>query len=200
VLNMGPLGMLAVGVSEEIAKPIGLVWLARRKEYADELHGIVLGAAAGMGFAALETMGYALTYLIMSRGNLDVLAMVLLNRGLLSPFAHGTWTAILAGTLWRERAPDGAFRINRAVVKAYLFVVLLHALWDWTGSMIPIEITLPGFVVGWRFFDVVIPQINLPISGLLIGIWGIYVLVKMLREAHRQRWPAQPPEPSPQPA
>jgi len=186
VLNMGLIGMLAVGVSEEIAKPIGLVWLARRRECADEMHGIVLGAAAGMGFAALETMGYALTYLIMSRGNLDVLGMVLINRGLLSPLAHGTWTAILAGTLWRERLPDGRFRITFAVIKAYLLVVLLHALWDWTSSQIPIQVTLPGIDIGWRFFDIMIPQINLPIPGLLIGLWGLIVLVRMLREARRQ--------------
>jgi protease PrsW len=186
VVSMGLIGMATVGVSEELVKLLGLVWLARKREYFGELHGIVLGAAAGMGFAALETMGYALTYLIVSQGQLDVLATVLVNRGLLSPFAHGTWTAILAGTLWRERQADGRFRINGAVLKAFVLVVVLHGLWDWTNSSIPIELSLPSGDLRWRFVDLLIPSVSLPIPGLLIGLWGIYVLTKMLREARRK--------------
>lgn len=47
VTGMGFLSLLAVGFSEELAKPLGVLWLARRHEYAGELHGLVLGAAAG---------------------------------------------------------------------------------------------------------------------------------------------------------
>jgi len=47
VAGMGFLSLLAVGFSEELAKPLGVLWLARRHEYAGELHGLVLGAAAG---------------------------------------------------------------------------------------------------------------------------------------------------------
>jgi RsiW-degrading membrane proteinase PrsW (M82 family) len=196
VTGMGLVGLLAVGFSEELAKPLGLVWLARRQEYRSELHGIVLGAAAGMGFAAVETMGYAFTYFIVSKGNLDILGQVLLNRGLLSPFAHGTWTAILAGALWRERLSDGRFRLNRNVLKAFGLVVLLHALWDWTASAIPIGISLPSTVISWRFVDIVVPEINLPIPALLIGLWGMLVLAKMLREArHAPVTPSVAPAP-----
>lgn len=185
VLGMGIIGMLAVGVSEELAKPLGLLWLARKNEYATELHGIVLGAAAGMGFAALETMGYAFTYFIVSRGNMDVLGQVLISRGLLSPLAHGTWTAILVGTIWRERSATGAFRLNGSVLRAFALVVVLHALWDWTASAIPIEITLPQVSLVWKFIDIVVPAINLPVPGLVIGGLGLLVLARMVRQANR---------------
>lgn len=39
VAGMGFLSLLAVGFSEELAKPLGVLWLARRHEYAGELHG-----------------------------------------------------------------------------------------------------------------------------------------------------------------
>src|SRR5258708_2717142 len=121
--------LLAVGFSEELAKPLGVLWLIRRHEYADELHGLVLGGAAGMGFAALETMGYGFTYLILSKGNLDVLGQVLLTRGLLSPLAHGTWTAIVVGSIWRERM-RGGLGINGRSIRGFLTAVILHTLWD----------------------------------------------------------------------
>jgi RsiW-degrading membrane proteinase PrsW (M82 family) len=90
VQGIGLLAMLAVGFSEEIAKLLAISWLLPRKEYRSTIHGVIFGAAAGMGFAAFESMGYGFTYVIASRGNLDVLGEVLLNRGLLSPLAHGT--------------------------------------------------------------------------------------------------------------
>ena len=39
VLNSGLLGMLAVGFCEEIAKPLGVLWLARRHEFMSARHG-----------------------------------------------------------------------------------------------------------------------------------------------------------------
>jgi RsiW-degrading membrane proteinase PrsW (M82 family) len=171
VLNMGALGMLAVGFSEEIAKPVGTLWLARRDEYTTARHGFFLGAAAGMGFAAFETMGYGFTFLITSRGNLDVLGEVLLTRGLLSPMAHAAWTALVVGVFWREGK-----RINRAVIGAFLTAVALHALWDYTAGLIPIEIALPGIELRWRFVDLSIPGLSLPVPGLIIGAIGLWTV------------------------
>ncbi len=189
VIGMSFLSLLAVGFSEELAKPLGVLWLIRRHEYADELHGLVLGGAAGMGFAALETMGYGFTYLILSRGNLDVLGQVLLTRGLLAPLAHGTWTAILVGTIWRERM-RGGFWLNRHIFGAFVVVVLLHTLWDFTASVVPIDIVLPGILLHLRFIDLTIPAIGLPVPGLIIGAVGLWILWRMFRESEEQPRPA----------
>jgi len=189
VAGMGFLSLLAVGFSEELAKPLGVLWLIRRHEYADELHGLVLGGAAGMGFAALETMGYGFTYLILSRGNLSVLGEVLLTRGLLSPLAHGTWTAIVVGTIWRERM-RGGFWLNRRVLGGFVVAVILHALWDFTATAVPIDIVLPGMSLHWRFIDLAIPAIGLPVPGLMIGAIGLWILWRMFRESEQQPQPA----------
>lgn len=185
VVGMGVLSLFMVAISEELAKPLGVLWLIRRHEYADELHGLVLGGAAGMGFAALESMGYGFTYLILSRGNLDVLGQVLLTRALLAPLAHGTWTAIVVGTAWRERT-RGKFWLNQRTLKGFGLAVVLHFLWDWTASAVPITIVLPGALLHWRFLDLVVPAIGLPVPGLIVGAIGIWMLVRMFRESVEQ--------------
>jgi RsiW-degrading membrane proteinase PrsW (M82 family) len=181
VVGMGAFSLLLVAICEEIAKPLGALWLIRRHEYADELHGLVLGAAAGMGFAALETMGYAFTFLVMSKFDLSVLGDVLLTRGLLAPLGHGTWTAIVVGTIWRERMRGGW--LNGRTFRGFGTAVLLHWLWDWTAGALPIDVSLPGYVLHWRFVDLTIPGIQLPIPGLILGAIGLWILLRMFRES-----------------
>jgi RsiW-degrading membrane proteinase PrsW (M82 family) len=189
VAGMGLFSLLMVGFSEELAKPLGVLWLIRRHEWADELHGLVLGGAAGMGFAALETMGYGFTLFIASRGNLDVLGQVLLTRGLLSPLAHGTWSAIVVGSIWRERM-RGGLGINGRSIRGFLTAVILHALWDFTAGALPITISLPSGDLRWRFIDLMIPEVDLPIPGLIIGAIGIWILIRMFRESVQRPVPA----------
>lgn len=185
--GLGLFSLLLVGVSEEFAKPLGVLWLIRRQDYADELHGLVLGGAAGMGFAALETMGYSFSYFVLSRGNLDVLGQVLLSRGLLAPLAHGTWSAIVVGTIWRERTRGRWF--SGRTVRGVGVAVLLHFLWDFTAPF-PIDIPLPGLMLHWQFIDLTIPAIDLPIPGLIIGAIGIWILIRMFRESGQHPMPA----------
>src|SRR5262249_17900296 len=147
------------------------------------------GGAAGMGFAALETMGYGFTLFIVSRGNLDVLGQVLLTRGLLSPLAHGTWSAIVVGSVWRERM-RGGLGVNGRSIRGFLTAVVLHALWDFTAGALPITISLPNADLHWRFIDLMIPEVDLPIPGLIIGAIGIWILTRMFRESVQRPVPA----------
>lgn len=181
VHGLGLVAMLAVGFSEEVAKLVAIAWLLPKREYRSTWHGIIFGAAAGMGFAAFESMGYGFTFLLQSRGDLDVLGEVLLIRGFLAPLGHGTWAAIVAGVLWRER-----FRINWAVLRAFFGVIVLHGLWDWTASAIPIGIPLPGLMLEPRFIDIMIPGLELPIPALIIGFIGLWLMARLLRQASRE--------------
>src|SRR5579872_3397773 len=52
---------ILIGVVEETAKIIAVAWFLRNRRLRSELDGLILGAAAGMGFAALETAGYGFT-------------------------------------------------------------------------------------------------------------------------------------------
>lgn len=154
-----------VGVCEELAKlVVVLPFLAvARKRYPTVMHGIVLGAAAGMGFAAFESMGYAFLALIVPGGGVELMHETIRLRALLAPLGHGTWTAIIAAALWRERnAGRSPLTVN--VLIAFLVAVVLHALWDF----------LPGLRL---------PIINLPLTLLVLGLIGVLVLRFFVRIA-----------------
>jgi len=158
-----------IGFIEEFVKILGVLVIARRWGHDSELDGLILGAAAGMGFAALESTGYAFTAFLESGGSLSATVVVILMRGVLSPLGHGTWTAILVGTMFRE-SRTGHFHINLKVIGAYITVVILHGLWDGLPSVI-------AFITG--------SGLDVFISQSLVGLVGIFILWLRWREAIR---------------
>jgi protease PrsW len=126
--DLGTLPMLAVGVIEESVKLAVPLWLLFRGRFRDPAAGLLLGVASGMGFAALETMGYGLVALIQSHGQIGSAEDVLLIRGLLSPVGHAAWTGLVCAALWRRPFSWPA------VAGALAAAVALHALWDSTDS------------------------------------------------------------------
>ena len=135
LLKPSPLLFLGVGLIEEAVKLGALVVITRNLPRRRGRDGFVLGAAVGFGFAAFESAGYAFNALLTVQGlSLTALVETELTRGLLAPFGHGLWTAILGGVLFRE-ARGGRFRFNGAVLGTYLLVSVLHALWDYTHSV-----------------------------------------------------------------
>ena len=161
-----------VGLIEELAKILGVLAIARRRRHDSMLDGLILGAAAGMGFAALESTGYAFTAFLRSGGNLTTTVAVTLLRGLLSPLGHGTWTAILASVLFRESSP-GRYHFNRKVIGAYLTVSILHGLWDGLPSLI-------NAFVG-SGLDILLGQSLVAATGLGI-LWHHWREAKRLQE------------------
>jgi RsiW-degrading membrane proteinase PrsW (M82 family) len=160
---------LLVGIIEESAKILGVLVIARRMRHNSEMDGLILGAAAGMGFAALESMGYVFSAFVVSGGSLTATVMVTLIRGILSPIGHGAWTAILASVLFRESGKDH-FHLNWKVMVAFLTVAVLHGLWD----------GLPGVVAA-----VLSPGLDVFIAQSLVGGMGILLLGLRWREARR---------------
>jgi RsiW-degrading membrane proteinase PrsW (M82 family) len=155
------LSAFEIGLIEEFVKILGVLVVARHHRHDTEIDGILLGGAAGMGFAALESSGYVFTAFVESGGSLSDLVVVTLLRGLLSPVGHGTWTAILSSVLFREGMPS-RFRINGAVIGAYVTVVVLHGLWD---GLPPLIAALTGSGI-----DVIIGQGAVGVAGLII-LW-----------------------------
>ncbi|MGE5224630.1 MAG: PrsW family intramembrane metalloprotease [Omnitrophica WOR_2 bacterium] len=177
VHNLDFLTAFQIGFIEEFVKILGVLVIARHRGHDSELDGVILGVAAGMGFAALESMGYAFTALLESGGSISFTVGVTLLRGVLSPLGHGTWTAILVGVLFRE-SRAGHFHINRKVILAYLTVVILHGLWD----------GLPG-VVG----TVTGSGLDVFISQSLVGLTGLVILWRRWTEAVRLQLAAMEP-------
>lgn len=79
---------------------------------------------------------------------MDLVATELL-RGLITPFGHGLWTAILGGVLFAHSGRE-SFVLTGPLVLSYFGVSLLHALWDSAHSiavLITVVLTSPS---GWN--------------------------------------------------
>ena len=192
---------LLIGLCEETAKVVAVLWFLRDKRLRSELDGLILGAAAGMGFAALETAGYGfvafLTGFVNSLSSsssttiaidagLNQMNHSLVLRMALAVFGHGVWTAIVCAAIWRDRG-QSTFRLTFGVILAFSIAVILHALWDWapltqylSNSTNPLTVVV--VVLGWF---------------ALIGGIGLLVLSFFLREAvgRAKLGPNTPPPP-----
>jgi RsiW-degrading membrane proteinase PrsW (M82 family) len=173
--TISPITALKVGLIEEFVKILVVVLMARNLRHNSELNGLLIGAAVGMGFAALESTGYAFSIF------LDVFAKVggkpfdqeaiaifvtvaaTALRSLLTPFGHAVWTTLLAAVLFRESSPN-RFRITGLVILTYFTVSLLHGLWD----------GLPGMIA--------IPIVNL-LPLLVVGLIGLVMLFRIWKDA-----------------
>ncbi|HEX6509609.1 MAG TPA: PrsW family glutamic-type intramembrane protease [Chloroflexota bacterium] len=142
LVGPGPLQYLGVGLIEEAAKLLALIVVAWSLPRYTMRDGLVLGAAVGFGFGALESSGYAFVSLLSSNGGLSLSNLIFTEvlRGVLAPIGHGLWTGILGAVLFRA-SRGGQLRITATVVGAYLLVSLLHALWD-SMSEIALVITI----------------------------------------------------------
>ncbi len=163
------LSIFLIGLIEEFTKILGILLIIRRSRPYLELDGLILGAAAGMGFAAFESNGYAFTAFLASQGSLSVTVGLTLLRGFLSPVGHGTWTAILVGVLFREKDARG-FRLNRPVLGAYLTVSILHGLWD------GLAVLMTGLLI---------PGLDILIAQAFTGGIGLFILWRRWHEAVR---------------
>lgn len=161
---------LIVGLCEKTAKVAAVLWFLRDRRLRTEFDGLLLGAAAGMGFAALETAGYAFETIFQvfqvanqqgaSVGQVyaDSLRLMLGELHLrmeLAVFGHGVWTAIACAAIWRERG-DTTFRLTSGVGVAFGIAVVLHAAWDTVasagGGIVPLVVVgLAGLII-LRFF------------------------------------------------
>jgi protease PrsW len=147
------LSYVGVGLIEEAVKLAALWLLARHLPRYTARDGMVLGAAVGFGFAALESAGYAFAALFGSNGLslLNVIETEVL-RGILTPFGHGLWTAILGGALFAtaSRSSHRRPRLRASLVGWYLLTTLLHALWDASSSIaFWLTLLLTGTAMQW---------------------------------------------------
>jgi RsiW-degrading membrane proteinase PrsW (M82 family) len=165
VFGPGLIGNLKVGLIEEFVKGAAVVLIAWGLKSFGTRDGIVLGATVGFGFAALESSGYALASLFVVQGgqlSLSLSSVVLteLVRGVLAPFGHGLWTAILGGIIFHG-ARGGHLRFTWSILAAYLGVSILHTAFDSFGGV-------AGYIV--------------------ISIVGLVPLVWLWRRGDRSGW------------
>jgi RsiW-degrading membrane proteinase PrsW (M82 family) len=152
--GLGALPMVFVALIEESAKlivPVALLFtVMARHERRLPSDGLVIGVAAGMGFAALETMGYAFTALLSSQGNIGTVEETLFVRGLTAPAGHTAWTGLTAGALWALVAAPGGKRLLE-FIGTFIGAVILHTLWDTFSGPITF-VVLAVVSLGWLFW------------------------------------------------
>ena len=194
---------ITVGVVEETVKVVSVVWFLRNNRLRSELDGLILGAAAGKGFAAFETAGYGFSSFVQGfvtsantgsvtlieavRAGAGSMNHVLLLRMAVAVFGHGVWTAIICAAIWRERG-QSTFRLTGGVVTAFAIAVGLHALWDWSPLVHALGPQPSGSSV----------VLVTTFWCLLVGFAGLLVLRFFLRES-LQRAKLGPYAPAPPP-
>ncbi|GHO87765.1 PrsW family intramembrane metalloprotease [Dictyobacter formicarum] len=161
---------MTIGLIEEGCKILAVMFMARHIRHTSALDGLLLGGAVGMGFAAFESTGYAFTAFLLSNGHISASVLETIIRGILAPFGHGVWTAILGSVLFHESLPH-RFRLTWKVVLAYLFVSLLHGSWD----------GLPATI-----YMIIPPGVPISTTMATISVIGITVLTVFYRKSIRQ--------------
>lgn len=189
LLHPSPWLFVGVGLIEEAVKLAALALLTRHLMHKSARDGLVLGASVGFGFAAFESAGYALTATLTENGlSLMDLVTTELLRGLLAPFGHGLWTAILGGVLF-SRSVREHFMLTRRLLWAYLGVSLLHALWD---SMNSIAVVVTVVVTGEPWQEHVRLFTVFTWLGLaLISVTGLVWLMSLVRASRREFAPVR---------
>lgn len=119
-------------VIEEGLKGSALLLLLRRKQEIDGLtDGIVYASMAGLGFAAVENIGYYL--LAFGQDGTGGAVRLFVLRGLIDPLGHPIYTSLIglgvAYALTRRTAARFA-----AIPLGYLGAVFLHGLWNGAAS------------------------------------------------------------------
>lgn len=118
-------------VVEEIAKGLGvlLILIVGRRAFDGPIDGIVYGALVGAGFAFTENIQYfAISFI---EGGVADTSQTFFMRGILSPFAHVMFTAVIGfavGLAARRGASGGG--VFLAWVLGVIGATVLHALWN----------------------------------------------------------------------
>jgi RsiW-degrading membrane proteinase PrsW (M82 family) len=128
--------VLLAPVIEEALKGSALLLLLRRRQEIDGLtDGIVYASMAGLGFAAVENVGYYM--LAYNEDGAGGALQLFVIRGLIDPLGHPIYTSMIglgvAYALTRRTAARFA-----AMPLGYLGAVFLHGLWNGsatTGSL-----------------------------------------------------------------
>ena len=125
-------GAFMTGFIEETGKAVITYYFLKRLGKLTILSGLLIGAAVGAGFAAFESAGYAMNYLI--QGGWDVMMNVIFLRGFLTPGGHVVWAAISGAGLVIAAKAQKEISTNllydTKFLRLFVIPVILHGLWD----------------------------------------------------------------------
>ncbi len=140
-------GVISAPIFEEGSKGLGLILLLVffRRYFDDILDGVIFAGVIALGFATVENVLYYGGGLL--DGSIIFLVFV---RGILSPFAHVTFTSMTGIGCGISRESHNSIVKIMMPVLGYGCAVLLHALWNGMAFLGG----LGGFALGYIFLEV----------------------------------------------
>lgn len=169
--------VISAPVFEEGSKGLGLVILLIffRRYFDDILDGIVFAGMIALGFATVENVLYYGNAIGGAPEGMvgASLAILFVMRGILSPFAHVTFTAMTGVGCGIARESHNMFIRLLMPIVGYFFAVTLHAIWN---GMAVIG-GLGGFLVGYLILEI-------PFFFIFVG-FSFYIMYrqnKILKE------------------
>jgi RsiW-degrading membrane proteinase PrsW (M82 family) len=139
--------VISAPIFEELTKGLGLVLLLIffRRDFDDILDGIVFGGVVALGFATVENVLYYGRGIL--QGGALGLAFLFFLRGILSPFAHVTFTAMTGiGCGISRESHNTAVKFLMPIV-GYIGAVVLHMIWNGMAVVAILVIRLTGLNV-----------------------------------------------------
>ena len=155
----------SAGVAEEVAKgtAVLLLYLLLRDQFRDVVDGIVYGAAVGLGFNFMETVGY-MTYLDSLFGP-NAAGFQWYHRQVLDLFfGHATYTALVGAGIGIARGLPLRRQRVAAIACGWLAAIAAHFAWDaWltffplgTGALTLLQVHLRVLAMNGPFTAVVV--------------------------------------------
>jgi RsiW-degrading membrane proteinase PrsW (M82 family) len=158
--------VVAVGVSPEAGQAVGAVFSAPifeegskglgvlilliffRKYFDDILDGIVYAGVVALGFATVENVLYYGRAI--GDAGMGGLAVLFVLRGIMSPFAHVTFTAMTGIGCGIARESHKTYVRILLPILGYCAAVALHAVWNGLAVVGGLQ----GFIVGYLFLQI----------------------------------------------
>lgn len=142
--------VISAPVVEEASKGVGLLILLIffRRYFDDILDGIVFAGVIALGFATVENVLYYGRAL--GQGGIPALVVIFFMRGILSPFAHVSFTALTGIGCGIARESHNMFVRLLLPIIGYIGAVALHALWNGMAVFFGFE----GFLLGYLILEI----------------------------------------------
>ena len=156
--------VMSAPIFEEGSKGLGLLILLIffRRYFDDILDGIVFAGVIALGFATVENVLYYGRAI--GGGGVQGLAILFVIRGIMSPFAHVTFTSMTGiGCGIARESHNKIVRVIMPVV-GYIGAVTLHFIWN----LLAVVGGLGGFVVGYFVLEI-------PFFLILVG-FTLYIM------------------------
>ncbi|HEY0426989.1 MAG TPA: PrsW family glutamic-type intramembrane protease [Pyrinomonadaceae bacterium] len=166
--------VISAPIFEEASKGLGVVLLLIffRRYFDDILDGIVFAGTIALGFATVENVLYYGGVLLM--GNLRVVLLLYILRGILSPFAHVTFTSMTGIGCGIARESHNTFVRIFLPFLGYACAVALHLIWNLMATVLDIKDLFEGsWYYGYLFIQV-------PFFALFVG-FAAYVMYRQNR-------------------